>query len=197
MAENDGKTEMVEPQPPAEAEPKTQVDAAPKADELQAELDKARKALKDANKEAAERRKKLEEYEQAEAKRKQAEMTEAERAQARIKELEAQAAEQAQQIKQSERRELQRKVAEAVGIPAVLASRIAGDTEEAMTEDAKAILDALPKAEAKGPKAPHLNATNPADGQKSETLAQKKERLGMLNNGDIFKDGEVIFIEKE
>lgn len=65
-------------------------------EQLKAELDKVRKALAMANRESAERRKKLEQLEQAELKRKQAELTEAQRleaqlhdAQARLKDLEA------------------------------------------------------------------------------------------------------------
>ena len=61
--------------------------------DLQAELERTRKALADANKEAAQRRKKLEAYEVAEAERKQAQMSELEKAQAKLAELEKRAAE--------------------------------------------------------------------------------------------------------
>jgi DNA repair exonuclease SbcCD ATPase subunit len=64
-------------------------DKKPNAEELQAELEKTRKALSDANKEAADRRKRLEKLEAAEIERKQAEMTEAEKVQARLTEMEA------------------------------------------------------------------------------------------------------------
>ena len=60
--------------------------------DLQAELDRVRKALADANKEAAARRKKLEALEKAEADRQQAQMSELEKAQARVAELEQRAA---------------------------------------------------------------------------------------------------------
>lgn len=66
---------------------------APEAADLQAELERMRKALADANKEAAQRRKKLEAFEQAEAERKKAEMTELEQAQAKLAELERRAQE--------------------------------------------------------------------------------------------------------
>lgn len=59
---------------------------APDAGALQEELDKARKALKEANREAAERRKKLEQYEREESERKQAEMTELDRLRAQVEE---------------------------------------------------------------------------------------------------------------
>ena len=61
--------------------------------DLQAELDRVRRALADANKEAATRRKKLEALEKAEADRQQAQMSELEKAQAKLAELEKRAAE--------------------------------------------------------------------------------------------------------
>ena len=61
--------------------------------DLQAELERTRKALADANKEAAQRRKKLEAYEKAEADRQVAQMSELEKAQAKLAELEKRAAE--------------------------------------------------------------------------------------------------------
>jgi vacuolar-type H+-ATPase subunit I/STV1 len=62
---------------------------APDAAAMAAELEQIRKALKEANREAAERRKKLEAYEQAETARKEAEMSEIEKAQKRAHEAEA------------------------------------------------------------------------------------------------------------
>lgn len=56
----------------------------PEADETQAELAKLRVALKEANKESASRRKRLEELEKQEAERKAAEMTESDRLKAEI-----------------------------------------------------------------------------------------------------------------
>jgi len=60
-------------------------------DELQAQIDKLQAAVKDANKEAASRRKRGEELEAELKRRQEAEMTEAERMQAKLKELEPQA----------------------------------------------------------------------------------------------------------
>lgn len=59
------------------------------ADGLRAELDSTRKALTAANREAAERRKKLDAYEQAESARKEAEMSEVEKALKRAQTAEA------------------------------------------------------------------------------------------------------------
>lgn len=59
-------------------------------EQLKAQLDEQKKHIKKLNSESAERRKKLEEFEKAEEKRKQAEMSEVEKANARSKELETQ-----------------------------------------------------------------------------------------------------------
>lgn len=78
----DGETpEVTEPTPP------------PDSSALEAELADTRKALKKANREAAERRKALEAFEKAEQERKQAEMSELEKAQATIAEMESRAKE--------------------------------------------------------------------------------------------------------
>lgn len=68
-------------------------DIAPTGGDVQAELERTRKALVDANREAAKRRKQLEAYEAAEAERKQAQMTELEKAQAALAEVEKRATE--------------------------------------------------------------------------------------------------------
>lgn len=65
----------------------------PTADELKEELARKERLLDIANKEAAERRKKLEAYEKAEEERKKAEMTELEKAQKAAEDAEAKAAE--------------------------------------------------------------------------------------------------------
>jgi hypothetical protein len=82
---DEGKGEMPE-QPEGE---KPEGDKQPNTAEMQAELEKVRIALKAANKEAAERRKRLTELEQAEEQRKSAEMTEAQKLQETVKKLEA------------------------------------------------------------------------------------------------------------
>ena len=161
--------------------------------EQQVELEKTRKALKEANKEAAERRKRLEELEKAEADRKAAEMTEAEKQQARIKELEEKAQQYELKLKESERRELQRRIAKEAGLPEGLAERLRGETEEEMAADAKTVLELLPKQEAKvdeKTKPPKLPVTNPADGKKGETRAQKAERLGLGQRVNVW-DGDL------
>lgn len=67
---------------PQVVEDEQEVEETDSAKALEAELAAARKALKEANREAADRRKKLEQYEKAEAERLQAEMTELDKAKA-------------------------------------------------------------------------------------------------------------------
>lgn len=137
-------------------------------DELQAENERMAKALKDANKEAADRRKKLEAFEKAEQARKDAELSEAQRLQKEVETLRAQA-------ESANRQVLQRDIAAEIGLPPTFAGRIQGADRESMIEDAKAMLSALPKAGA-----PSLSATNPSNGQsRSETDEEKRKRLGL------------------
>ena len=153
--------------------------------ELQAELERTRKALADANKEAAARRKKLEAFEAQEAKRKQAEMTELEKAEARLNELE----------KRAEQAEAGRK--QALVRAAVIAQATAQgfrDPEDALryldtseveiTEDGK-VGDVSALLKELGKQKPYLlqpqgsvGATNPGRGQaQGETPEQRRSRL--------------------
>ena len=152
-------TEDPKPQPvmdsgvvPAPVEPQGETPEA-----IKAELEKTRKALKDANREAAERRKKLEELEAVEQKRKEAEMTEGEKLSAKLKALEEETAAAKAELEKRRADDTKREVARRVGLPDVLALRIVGDTPEAMEEDAKAILAGLPKSIP----APKVSPTNP------------------------------------
>lgn len=161
--------------------------------ELQAELERTRKALADANKEAAARRKKLEAFEAQEAKRKQAEMTELEKAKARLNELE----------KRAEQAEAGRK--QALVRAAVIAQATAQGfrdpedalryldtseveiTEEGKVSDVSALLKEL------GKQKPYLlqpqgsvGATNPGRGQaQGETPEQRRSRLFGSGGSDL------------
>jgi hypothetical protein len=121
------------------------------------ELEQIRAALKKANNEAAKYRKLADEQAVATKAKEDAELTEMER-------LKRQVAEYETRVKQADRERLQRKVGAEVGLPDVLALRLQGDDEDAMREDAKAILVTLPKK----PATPTLSATNPANGQPNE-----------------------------
>ncbi len=162
--------------------PEPQAPEQPKASETPAAIDpaefaKVQAALKEANREAAERRKKLDAYEKAEAERKQAEMTEVERANAKMKEYET-------KLATLERDALVRRVADETGLPAALASRLQGATEEELKADAAKLLELVPAA----PNKPKLKTdpSNPGNAQKAETLAEMRARLipGRVNIWD-------------
>ena len=151
------------------------------------EFDKARamaliEKLRAENKEAAKAKKRLEEFAQADAKRKEAEMTESEKATKRAQELEA-------KLKAYERTEAQRKAAEKVGLPGSLAIRLMGETPEELEADAKALLETLPKPTKP---TPGINPTNPANASQEETRSQKKDRLAG-KSFDVFGSGGGIF----
>jgi hypothetical protein len=137
-------------------------------EELQAENEKLAKALKDANKEAANRRKKLDEYEKAEQAKAEAEKTDLQKAHERAEKAEA-------EKKALELKVMRRDVAAKYSLPEALIDRLKGETPEELEEDAKSLLEGLPKGEVK-PKA-KTNPTNPAGGSETETTAQKKERI--------------------
>ena len=136
-------------------------------DELAAENARMQVALKEANKEAADRRKKLEAFEKAEDDRKKAALSETERLRQELTTSQA-------QLEAAKRTELQRSVADEVKLPAVFATRIQGADREAMLADAKVMLEALPKASAA-----QLNATNPGAGATGENDEQRRKRLGL------------------
>lgn len=179
--------------------PKSRLD-----EEIQKRKDLETQAQKDAQR--------LKEFEAAEQKRREAEMSEAEKVQARIKELEAANIEKDQRIKQREYADLQTKVAKAVAkelnIPfdAVeeLANRLIGETEEQLAEDAKKIFAVLPKQETKPDNklSPKLEPTNPGDGKKGETRAQTRARIMgapasvWSKDGAEDRGGGVMIVEK-
>lgn len=138
----------------------------PQGKATEQEIEEIRAALKKANAEAAKYRKQASAFEEAEQKRKEAEMSEMEKLQKQLADAQAQAA-------ALQRETLQRKVASEMGLPEALALRLQGDDEEAMKEDAKTILESLPKA-AK----PQVQPTNPANGQPpKETDAMRRTRI--------------------
>lgn len=143
------------------------------------EFAKMQAALKEANKEAATRRKQLEAYEKAEAERKAAEMTETEKLAAKLKEYET-------KLAQAERAALVRKVADEAGLPAQLAIRLQGDTEDELRADAEKLRELIPAEPAK-PKL-KIDPTNPGNAGRVETRAEKKARL-MPSSVGVFDRG--------
>ena len=122
----------------------------------------------------------LEKYKQREEERKKAEMTELERLKAEYDQAQA-------ELKASRLRTMQIEVAAKLGLPAALSDRLHGETLEEMEEDAKAILEALPKQKA----APNTGTTNPGEqASKEETRAQKLTRL-TGGEVDIWKGGGI------
>ena len=172
----------------ANNETETQViDKTETVEELKARLDEAERRAKNKADEADRHFKKLAKFEQEEAKRKEAEMTEIELANKRAQELEA-------KVKQLETNKLQHDIATKVGLPAVFADRIRGETPEEMEADAKILLEAQPKQKA----APNTGATNPGEkagsGDDFETAhkrwkAGEKQPNPFLGGGVVFPPG--------
>jgi len=150
--------ETVETEQPTEGETPEVIDPQ--------EFARIQKALKEANKEAKERRLRLEELEKAEELRKQAEMTEIEKAQAQVKQYES-------KLALLERDALVRKVADEAGLPHALAERLQGATEEELKADAIKLLELVPPKT----KQPIMSPTNPGNASKKESFAELKERL--------------------
>jgi hypothetical protein len=142
----------------------TSTETVEKPEDLKAELARVQAALKEANSEAAGRRKKLEAFEAAEAKRKESEMSELQKAQAKLAEYET-------RIKAHDREKVQAEIAAKTGLPAAFASRLKGETPEELEADAKSLLEALPKPA--GKQTPTLNPTNPAGASGGLTQEQK------------------------
>lgn len=128
--------------------------------ELKARLETMATALREANKEAASRRKRLDELEAAEKSRADAALSETERTAKEAAELKA-------KVKDLERREMVRSVADKVGLPPALAARLRGETPEEVEADAKALLELIPKNK------PVINPTNPGAGATDETFEQR------------------------
>ena len=99
------------------------------------------------------------------------------------------------EVAKIKRENLQREIAEQTGLPSALASRLKGETKEELEEDAKTLLETLPKKEAK-PKSPGFHPTNPGgqDGEPPKTAQQIRESI--MQGKDIFGGGEVKSISQ-
>ena len=188
MADEKKEGEMPEPQEPEQ----TPASATPAVVDP-AEFAKLQAALKQANKESAERRKKLEAFEKEEQARKDAALSDAEKASQRLQEYEA-------KLRLLERRELVRKVADEVGLPLALAERLQGETEEELKADAEKLLALVP-----APDKPKLKTdpTNPGNAHREESEAEMRARL-FPNNANPFdpkamraRGGGLVFNDKE
>ena len=176
MTNEDPKTEMVD----------VEVQDTPTAVDEQAEKFEPERAMelirkqREENKALKKAALELEKYKQREEERKKAEMTELERLKAEYDQAQA-------ELKASRLRTMQIEVAAKLGLPAALSDRLKGETLEEMEEDAKAILEVLPKQKA----APNTGTTNPGEqASKEETRAQKLTRL-TGGEVDIWKGGGI------
>jgi len=162
------------PETDVEERVETQVETAPapKTETVKDEFDPARamrtiEALRAEIKELKPKAKQAEELTAAEQKRKEAEMTELQKLTAQLEKANA-------ELKAAQLAEMRRTAAVEAGLPLVFADRLKGETPEELAEDAKKILEALPKA----PKTPTVSATNPGAGaSQGETEAQALARI--------------------
>jgi len=161
--------------------------------ELQAELERTRKALADANKEAASRRKRLEALEADAAERKKAEMTESERLKQQVAELEKRATEAEAGRKQALVRAAVIAQATAQGFrDPEDALRYLDTSEVEIAEDGK-VGDVSALLKELGKQKPYLlqpqgsvGATNPGRGQaQGETPDQRRSRLFGSGGSDL------------
>lgn len=160
-------TELEEPKAETVEEEKATETEAPKV-VSQEEFEKMQKALKEANKEAAQRRKKLEELEAKEKERQDAELSELDRLKKQNAELET-------KQKQLEQEQARQKAALEAGLDVTLIDRIKGDTPEEMLEDAKQLAKLLPQKSQKQ----KLESANPATSEKGLTDAERAKFLGL------------------
>jgi hypothetical protein len=163
------------------------------AEEVKAELERVRKALKDANKEAADRRKKLEALEAAEKERADKELTETERLQKKLAEIQQQA-EQATQLA-NQRLVRQAIVTQAARLnfadPEDAYDKLKNTQFEIEGETVTGVEDAVKKLAERSKHLlksnnPNLSTFNPAGGGIAvETDAQKRARI-YGSGGGIF-----------
>lgn len=131
-----------------------------------ADFDKMQKALKDANAEAAKRRKELED-------KAKAEMTETERLKAEL----AQA--QAERLTT-----LREAVAAKYNLPDVIAGRLQGNTREELEADAKALVDGLPK--------PTLKSPGPVGGNPPAKPVLTRDQIEKMSPEEINKNWDAV-----
>lgn len=179
---------------PAEMANEAAVDTAAKQDNIaapttetvtmtKAEIEAMQRALKEANKEAAERRKKLEAFEKAEEDKKQAEMTELEKTKAELDKL-------TKIMRDKETLELKRQAAAKHGLPEAFIDRLKGDTAEELEADAKALSDVMPK-----PQKPSPGPTNPGNNATPEKKGDRDIRNEMYGQpGNVFDPNYAVKI---
>ena len=198
MTENAGIQQPVmgnEPAPAMGAQP-TATPSTLTADELQKELETIRKALKDANKEAETRRKRLDEFEAKEKQEADAKLSEMEKMQKAVND--AKAEKDAALSKANDRlirSEILSKSTKFIDPDVVIAlvdkSKVTVK-EDGTVEGVDAVLEELAKAKPhllKGSNA-HGNPTNPGSGaSQNETWQEKHNRLIVGDSTNVFGQG--------
>ena len=161
---SDQSVTLVEPQAGATPPESEKINGEPvDAARAMATIEKLRAEIKELKPKARQ----AEELSEAEKKRKEAEMTEVQKLQAELEKSKA-------ELKATQLIEMRRAAAAKVELPVAFADRLRGETPEELEEDAKKLLEALPKA----PKIPALGATNPGTGaSQGETYEQQWARI--------------------
>lgn len=171
MADDPVKPTGETPEPPVQGAGPSAPEPTPPAAEEPFDKERAMKTiltLREQEKQWKKEQKELETLRAERQQRAEAEMTEAQREKAR-----ADKAEQEKLALQADI--LRRDVIAETGLPAGFADRLKGANKDEMLADAKELLKLIPQPP--NPKAPHLNSTNPSNGQTNETDAQRRERL--------------------
>jgi Gamma-glutamyl phosphate reductase len=189
-----GETPAAQPQAAAPSEPVTPPTVP--AEQPVEEWDKERaaqtiKSMREQEKKFKQDLKELETLRAKEKQRAEAEMTETQRLQKQAEELTAKNAKLEGDL-------IRREVIAEVNLPSIFADRLQGTTKEELLADAKKLAELLPK---QNKTAPSLNATNPANGQTTETEQQTRERLfgkqgNPFNMEDIKKRGGGVIFNK-
>jgi tRNA G37 N-methylase Trm5 len=136
-------------------------------EELQAENERLSRHAQNKAEEADRLHKKIEAYDKKEQEKLDAEKSELQKEKEARERLEA-------ENKALKLNQLKTSIASKVGIPESLALRLQGETPEEIEEDAKKILETLPK------KTAVTNPTNPGGGNTpTETDAERRKRLGI------------------
>jgi len=147
-------------------------------------------ALKKANSEAAKYRKQASAFEDAEQKRKEAEMSETEKLKAQYEKAQS-------ELQALKLNDLKRQAAAKHNLPDQLALRLQGETLEELEADAEQLAKTLPKPTAK------IGATNPGAGPPKTTDDELRARLFGAGRGVFDRSwaeshgGGVITIDKE
>ena len=170
-------------------------ESAEPVDELKVQLARVEKALKDANKESAQRRKRLDELEQAESERAKAAMSETDRLKAEVAEAKQKAAEaiaEQERVKsEAASQSLKTQIllrASALDFANPEDAYALLDLAELKADEPKTIDDALVKLEGRLPKraqakqAPKVSPTNPS-GATSEGMTDDQLRAEIFGRG--------------